>query len=127
MASSQASASNQTLASSEALVSGPASPFERALEAFKKSLKKKDQNNFKSTTFDELEKSITGLQAKQNAKRQLRNLNRLKPFLEAIEQYGKVIEVFCNSNDIVAFVWVRNTLSPLHRITSLYTRELISL
>lgn len=89
------------------MASNPHAPaFERVLEEFKKGLKKRDQENFKITTFKELRKSIGDLQTKQHSQRRLQNLNRLKPFLEAIEQYGKVVEVFCNSNDIVAFVWV---------------------
>ncbi|KAF2492653.1 hypothetical protein BU16DRAFT_551492 [Lophium mytilinum] len=82
------------------------SAFDRTLEDFKKTLKKKDHNNFKMTTFNDLKKSVSEIQAKQHSQRRLQNLNRLKPFLEAIEQYGKVVEVFCNSNEFVAFVWV---------------------
>lgn len=83
-----------------------ASVFERALKDFKKGLKKKDEHNFKFTTIDDLRSSILKLQNDQNSKRRLQNLNRLAPFLEAIEQYGKVVEVFCNSNEFVAFIWV---------------------
>jgi hypothetical protein len=89
------------------MASNPHAPaFERELEEFKKGLKKRDQENFKMATFKELEKSIGDLQTKQLSQRRLQNLNRLKPFLDAIEQYGKVVQVFCNSNEIVAFVWV---------------------
>ena len=89
------------------MASNPHAPaFESALEEFKKGLKKRDQETFKITTFKELKTSIGDLQKKQHSQRRLQNLNRLKPFLEAIEQYGKVVEVFCNTNDIVAFVWV---------------------
>lgn len=87
--------------------------FEGVLEEFKKGLKRRELESFKITTFKELERSIGHLQAKQHSQRQLQNLNRLKPFLEAIEQYGKVIEVFYNSNEIVAFVWVSNFQSEL--------------
>jgi hypothetical protein len=83
-----------------------ATPFERALDEFKKDLKKRDQDNFKNTTLDGLKQCIGDLQKKQHSTRRLQNLNRLKPFIEAIEQYGRVITIFANSNDLVAFVWV---------------------
>ncbi|KAF2178004.1 putative zinc finger protein [Zopfia rhizophila CBS 207.26] len=90
--------------------SSHAPAFERALEEFRKGLKKRDQEeNFKKTTFDELKKCIGDLQTKQHSLRRLQNLNRLKPFLEAMEQYGKVVTIFCNSNDLVAFVWVASS------------------
>lgn len=85
--------------------------FERALNEFKKDLKKRDQDNFKSTTFDGLQQCIGDLQKKQHSSRRLQSLNRLKPFIEAIEQYGKVVTVFANTNEIVAFVWVSGTSS----------------
>jgi hypothetical protein len=80
--------------------------FERALNEFKKDLKKKDQVLFKNTTLDDLKKCIGELQKKQHSSRRLQNLNRLKPFIEAIDQYGKVVTIFANTNEILAFVWV---------------------
>ena len=80
--------------------------FEKTLAEFKKEVRKRDQEIFKLTTLEELGKSIGDLQDKQHSQRRLQNLNRLRPFLEAIEQYGKVVEVFCNNNELVAFIWV---------------------
>ena len=82
--------------------------FERALTEFKKNLKKKDIDNFKNTTLKSLEQCIGDLQKKQHASRRLQNLNRLKPFIEAMEQYGKVVAIFANTNEIVAYIWVRS-------------------
>ena len=33
------------------------------------------------------------------------NLSRILGFLEAMNQFGKVVEVFLNTSDILAFVW----------------------
>ncbi|KAF2807330.1 putative zinc finger protein [Mytilinidion resinicola] len=101
------------------------SAFDRTLEDFKKNLKKKDQNNFKMTTFSDLKQSIAELQAKQHSQRRLQNLNRLKPFLEAIEQYGKVVEVFCNSSEFVAFVW--GPIKLLLQVASAYAEAFTEL
>jgi hypothetical protein len=81
--------------------------FQDVLDRFKKDLSKKEKDYFTNvTSFDELEKSIGDLQERQTVKRQARNLERLSPFLEAIKQWGQVVEVFCNSSEFVAFVWV---------------------
>lgn len=82
--------------------------FERALEAFKADLvvKKKDHEQFKNTSLPDLLKQIEDLQRKQLSQRRGQNLARLKPFLEAMDQFGKVVEVFGNTSEIVAFIWV---------------------
>ncbi|KAK4867343.1 hypothetical protein LT330_000853 [Penicillium expansum] len=79
--------------------------FERSLEAFKKDLNKKERDNFKFSKLEDLEQCLTQLQAKHRSQRRMQNLNRLKPFLEAMNQFGKVVEVFCNSSEIVPFLW----------------------
>lgn len=84
----------------------PIAPFERAVAQFKMGLKKRDQENFKKTTLNDLKQCIGDLQQKQHASRRLKGLTRIQPFIEAMEQFGKVIAVFANTNEIVAFVWV---------------------
>ena len=83
-----------------------APPFERALAEFKMGLKKRDQENFKKTTLVGLKQCIGDLQERQHTSRRLQGLNRIQPFLEAMDQFGKVVTIFCNSNDFVAFIWV---------------------
>lgn len=83
-----------------------AASFESVLESFKKGLKKRDIDNFKFATFQDLEKCIGELQTEQHSQRRVQNLNRLKPFLEVIKQYGEVVDLFCNVNEMVAFIWV---------------------
>jgi hypothetical protein len=80
--------------------------FERLLEEFKKTLKRRERENFRITTFKELENTIGDIQARQHPERQPQNLNRLKPFLEAVRQFEKVVKVFFNNDEILAFIWV---------------------
>jgi tetratricopeptide (TPR) repeat protein len=105
----------------------PQSPFDRALDIFKKDLTKRDKDNFKITTFQDLQKSIDDLQKKHQSTRRIQDLSRLGVFLEAIEQYTKVVEPFCNSNEIVAFVLVRqNTQQTALRLKLIVLRGLLS-
>jgi hypothetical protein len=99
----------RTIVSIESSMGSPASPFEDALKDFKKALSRRDQEKFKNVTLDDLKQNIGEIQATQQASRRMRDLTRLQPFLEAVEQFGKVIETFCNVHEIVAFVWVSGT------------------
>lgn len=88
-----------------------ASAFEQALSDFREGLKrdgvkKKDEEQFSQVTRDTLLTQLRDLQNEQHAKRRGRNLSRLKPFIEATDQLGKVIEVFVNAQIFVAFIWV---------------------
>ncbi|KAF2088965.1 hypothetical protein K490DRAFT_37933 [Saccharata proteae CBS 121410] len=81
--------------------------FDRVLELFKDKLSDDDASNFGVTTLEDLQKAIDEIQKKQASSRKMQNLNRLRPFLDAMDHYGKVIEVFVNTSDYLAFVWVR--------------------
>lgn len=85
------------------------SAFSRVLSAFRRRLSPQDINQFQSTTLEDLKEEITRIQKIQAQRRGFRNLNKVRPFLNGIEQYSKVIEVFVNAKpDIMSFIWVRN-------------------
>jgi len=65
-----------------------------------------ERAEFQFVTIDDLRKAIDTIQEEQVKGRRLQNLTRIKPFLDLMEEYGKVIEVFLNTNNILAFVWV---------------------
>lgn len=84
------------------------SAFSRVLIAFQSRLSPQDIIKFHLTTYEDLKVFIIELQKEQAQRRGFRNLNKIRPFLNGLEQYGKVIEVFVNAKpDILAFVWVR--------------------
>lgn len=82
------------------------SAFHTALKQFKDGLDHADKESFKLVQLEDLLRDINDLQARLFRQRRGKNLARLRPFLEAIEQLGKVVEVFGNSSEVVAFVWV---------------------
>lgn len=65
------------------------------------------KNDFQFSTLADLEQVIHEIQRKQGSERRLRNMARLRSFLDAMKEYGKVIEVFLNASNFVAFIWVR--------------------
>lgn len=82
------------------------STFNTTLKKFKDGLDHAEKESFKLVKLEDLLKEVNDLQARLIRQRRAKNLARLRPFLEAIEQLGKVMEVFGNSNEFVAFVWV---------------------
>ncbi|KAH8652695.1 hypothetical protein BGZ60DRAFT_533558 [Tricladium varicosporioides] len=92
--------------------------FESILKRFKDPLKKKDRDNFQMTTLEQLREAIGDIQKKQQTSRQMQNMTRLGKFIEAMEEYGKVVEIFCNSSQFVPFVW--GPMKFLLQVTSTY-------
>ena len=80
--------------------------FQRALTRFKSHLSPAEQEKFHVTRLEDVQETIAHIQASQGSERKMRNLTRIRAFVEAMEQYGKVVEVFVNVSDIIAFVWV---------------------
>ncbi|KAK4442832.1 NACHT domain-containing protein [Podospora aff. communis PSN243] len=87
----------------------PASPpengFQVALRKFEARLTPDERARCKVTTLDELKNVVLAIQDKQRKRREMINMRRIRGFLEAMEQFGKVIEVFTNTSEMVAFVW----------------------
>jgi len=82
------------------------SEFTRVLADFARSLTEEQQNDFRFSTLEDLKAAINIIQEKQASEKKMQNLTRLKSFLEAIEQFGKVVEVFLNTSNFIAFIWV---------------------
>jgi acetolactate synthase small subunit len=82
------------------------STFQSALDTFKARLSQEDRDEITYTTLEGLQRCIVDIQEQHVATRKPKNLARLSGFLEVMEQYSKVIEVFLNVSSIVCFVWV---------------------
>lgn len=82
--------------------------FEIALEDFKENaqLGPDEVKEFRFADLNSLRSTIKRIQAEQEAKRRMRNMKRLEPFLQTMEQYGHTVDVFVNTSEILAFVWV---------------------
>lgn len=79
--------------------------FERALRSFKAHLTPVEQGSFAGTTLEDVRLTVASIQKTQITERTNKNVARLRKFLEAVESYSKVLDVFVNINDFVAFVW----------------------
>lgn len=79
--------------------------FQIALRKFQNRLSGKDLTDFKNTTYATLCLDIALLQHEQENLKSMMNLSRIQSCIEAMNQFGKVIEIFLNVSDVVAFVW----------------------
>ena len=54
----------------------------------------------------ELRLTIKNIEEKQGSRKLILGLRRLKPLIEGLEKYSKIVEVFVNVKpDILAFIW----------------------
>ncbi|ROW00049.1 hypothetical protein VPNG_08321 [Cytospora leucostoma] len=80
--------------------------FEDALARFKSRLNASELRQFGNlTTLNELKATILSIQKAQEDKKETKNLPRIQRFLEGMEQLGKIVDIFLNSSEILAFVW----------------------
>jgi len=87
------------------------SAFHKAVNKFQATISRQDYDEMRCTTLQDLQLCILDIQNKHASGRRTRNMTRLKNFLDAMEQYGKVIEVFLNASPVLCFVWVSIMLS----------------
>ncbi|KAF4535903.1 Ankyrin repeat protein [Lasiodiplodia theobromae] len=79
--------------------------FGKVLGSFKAKLTQDEYEDFCFATLDDLKQTVVEIQAEQGSARRLQNLRRLDAFLEAMEQYDKVVQIFLNAADLLAFIW----------------------
>jgi beta-phosphoglucomutase-like phosphatase (HAD superfamily) len=79
--------------------------FQEALDKFKTRLTREERESFRFATLDDLTRTARKIQAEQAERSAAMHLPRIRAFLEALKQFGEVVEVFLNSSEIVAFVW----------------------
>ncbi len=91
---------------------GGSGSLRRALNGFTNRLTLAEKENFQLSTLEDVYDTINDIQRAQGDEKKMRNFTRVSAFIEGMQEYGKVIEVFVNSSNILAFVWVsRATLS----------------
>ena len=90
-------------------MASPSEPpiFTRSLKAFKDQLSGRDVEAFELATYEDLKIAVDSIQREQSQRRGLRNLNKIRPLIEFLQQYSRVIEQFVNSKaELLAFIWV---------------------
>ena len=83
--------------------------FRRAIAKFEAAAKltESEQQECRQMTLQKLQVRMASLQNQQARTRQLLFMKRLEPFIETISAYGQAIDVFANTSEVLAFIWVR--------------------
>jgi hypothetical protein len=82
--------------------------IQRLIASFRKRQSQPDLDDISLTTFEDVKVAIESIQKEQASKKGLRNLQRIRPFLKALEQYAGIMEVFIQVKpDALALIWVR--------------------
>ena len=90
----------------------PLGPFERAREKVWNNLTEQEKNELKGAcTIEDVWKIANGIQQNQGKRRELGNMNKIRPYLDGLKRYDDVIKVFISSNPVhAALIWVGFTL-----------------
>jgi hypothetical protein len=80
--------------------------FHRVLSRFKDNLSDRYKSEFQSVNISDVYNALDLIQRQQEKKGTLRNLRRLRPFLDAIDQLSKVLDIFINSSEFISYIWV---------------------
>lgn len=95
--------------------------FDRATSTFKNSTHipktLSDQFAADNDSLTSLKSEINAIQQQQGREGKLRNMRRAGKFIEAMTQFGQVIEIFVNANDFVCFIWVISIFNSFFRHT----------
>jgi hypothetical protein len=83
----------------------PSDAFQSAMRKFKARLTGDNLVDFQNTTYEQLCQRISQIQQDQEGSKIMMNMRRLQSCLEAMHQFGEIIEVFLNVSDAIAFVW----------------------
>ena len=85
--------------------------FERARKTVWNNLTAKEKNELAGTcTIKDVWKVATEIQNTQAKRRELGNMNKIRPYLDGLERYDDVIKVLISSNpQILALIWVGDT------------------
>jgi hypothetical protein len=85
--------------------------FETARQDFLKSLKDPDVYNFSQfTSINSVYDTTDKIQEEQMRSGTLRGLNRIRPYLDCLNQYAGVLDTFAQAKpDILCLIWVRHS------------------
>ena len=92
----------------------PPTSFDIAFERLRDTVSKDDARAFASSKMEDVWATAKDIERQLEERRSLRGFRRIQPFLEAVEQYSKVIEVSCNQTPYLPFIWVRFRHVPEH-------------
>lgn len=104
-------ASSSLFALSPSSVNSRSTPFDEALDRFRKTLSPEQASNFRLSTAEGVKQELLVLEKQQEQKRLLRGLRRVETYVRGMLQFSEVIGIFAQINpELLGFIWVRTKL-----------------
>lgn len=100
--------------------------LERSLNQFRRELTEEEKKDISGANRKAINHEIQKIQAKLGRQNSLCRISRINRFLDAMEQIEKLVSIFLNVSEAVAFIWVRLFI-PSHSVVTNWTRVLSSL
>ncbi|EGX44058.1 hypothetical protein AOL_s00210g219 [Orbilia oligospora ATCC 24927] len=95
--------------------------FEKSLEKFRQRLSPEQRQQFSFSSLDDVRAEMRKLQDQLGPQKKLRSFNKMKKFLEGMKQVEQLVQIFLNTSDVVAYVWVASTrIETLERLLGVY-------
>ncbi|KAL5382784.1 hypothetical protein DPSP01_006342 [Paraphaeosphaeria sporulosa] len=89
-----------------------------AFDELERTITPADARDFRTTSLDAVRMAALELEKRMEAKQALRNMRRLKPLLDGMEHYAKVVDILCNGTPFLPWIWAPITL--ILRVSSEY-------
>lgn len=84
--------------------------FQRSLDLFRQELSDDQIKQMAGVNQETLKDTIQATQNMLGRRNDLCKLSRVQRFLHAMEHVEKLVSIFLNASDFVAFVWVRQAV-----------------
>ena len=101
------------------------SSFQRAVDKFEKNLTPKQKLEFPTCTLESVRQDVITIQERRGNQKTMRNMARIQKFLEAMDQYGRVVDALLNSTPFLGYIWVGS--SPSSQYARIWWTSLISI
>jgi hypothetical protein len=84
----------------------PESAVGAAFSKLKLSVSSNDAHVFATTSLEDVWRAAEEVEKGQRNRRDMRNLAKIKPLLEALDKYSTTLGILCNGTPYLSWVWV---------------------
>lgn len=96
----------------------PGSILDDAFRRLRDSVSPTDALLFQNTELKDVWDAAEEIQNAQRQRQSLQALSRIKPLLDSLERYSRVIEVLCNGTPYLPWIWVGAMPRRVNKVTN---------
>ena len=82
------------------------SSISRAIEHFRSVISDHDAYVFSKTTLEDIRQEALNVEKERADKVDQRTMRRIEPYIDTLQSYAALIEVFCQDETPMCFLWV---------------------